>query len=287
MASARNLLDMSYAKTPADQKFTFQNKQEINDYLNWYNKGNLGNTLKAADQLLSKHGAATTPGIFKDMANAIRDGIKDVPKGGIIPPAGSGSSGASNISTVVTNPAKAADLPASGVEDLSTQFQSLVDQIYDLNEKNNARMEEAAERQMRYQDQSQAKTMQFNAEQAQLDRDWQEYMSNTAHQREIADLKAAGLNPVLSANGGAAVGSGASASVAAQSGSKADVDTSITNFLGNVISALASVQNAETNAKAALGSANIHAAAMMGAARYGLYGNLGGSLLGLLSGIFR
>ena len=39
-------------------------------------------------------------------------------------------------------------------------------------------------------------------------REWMEYMSNTAHQREVKDLRAAGLNPILSAGGTSGVPSG-------------------------------------------------------------------------------
>lgn len=52
----------------------------------------------------------------------------------------------------------------------------------------------------------------FNASQAQLNRDFQMQMSNTSHQREVEDLKAAGLNPLLSVNSGASSPGGATAS---------------------------------------------------------------------------
>ena len=142
-----------------------------------------------------------------------------------------------------------------GLSSYITSAANQISQLKGIAQANSAFNAEQAQLQREWTEQQNAKAMQFNAVEAQKNRDWQQMMSNTAHQREIKDLMAAGLNPVLSAmNGnGAAVTSGATASGVVGSGSKADADTSasgaIVNLLGSILAAQTQINSSNINAR--------------------------------------
>lgn len=186
-----------------------------------------------------------------------------------------------NFRIVPSNTPGARFNPASGRWSVKDSTPEYISSAAGIVNNNNAAMSDAADVANAISARSSAQSYAFNAAEAQKSRDWQEYLSNTAHQREVYDLIAAGLNPVLSASlGGSSTPSGATASGSSFTGQKAEVDSNMLQFLAGVtqtqmnndtqrdiarIQADTSLQQAKISSAASMYSANASAAA----SRYG------------------
>lgn len=132
----------------------------------------------------------------------------------------------------------------SGSGGMADDLSSALNRIYGVTQENNAWSAQQAQIQRDWQAAQNKLAMEYNTSEAAKNRDWQKMMSDTAHQREVKDLQAAGLNPILSAMGGngAAVTSGATASGVTSAGAKGDTDTSFSQALVGLLGTMWSAQ---------------------------------------------